>query len=94
MRQGRKALPSQDGALSPLARPPAPDEVLQLRENPAVYMAFLAFLAFFIQAVSGYNKWVSSKCVMLLSDIVNPSLEAYAVAIYVNGYDRWVAWTE
>jgi hypothetical protein len=71
--------------------PPTPDELGEdgFRSKVAVYTEFADKM---IRAVYGKNKYSHSSSITLFDDLVGPSLEAFALLLYKNGYANWV-WT-
>jgi hypothetical protein len=70
--------------------PPKPEELLKeegLRSDAVQYTEFADRM---IRAVYGKNRYSHNSSVALFDDLVSPSLEAFALLLYKNGYENWV----
>jgi hypothetical protein len=70
--------------------PPRPEELLKeegLRSDVGQYTEFADRM---IRAVYGKNRYSHNSSVMLFDELVSPSLEAFALLLYKNGYENWI----
>jgi hypothetical protein len=70
--------------------PPKPEDLLKeggLRSDVAQYTEFADRM---IRAVYGKNRYSHNSSITLFDELVSPSLEAFALLLYKNGYDNWI----
>jgi hypothetical protein len=72
-----------------LPDPPEPGGLKQggLRSDVGKYTEFADRM---VRAVYGKNRYSHNSSTVLFEDLVSPSLEAFALLLYKNGYENWL----